>query len=115
VLGALRVGLLVARVGTRTAELLELPLMVGVSFLAARWVTRRWRLEGRRPWIAVGALALLLLLAAEVALGVVLGGETPAEALLARDPVSGPAYYAALLCFAAFPAILGPRAPPPSP
>jgi hypothetical protein len=46
------------------------------------------------------------MLAAELAVGVLLRGMSATEVFLNRDPVSGAAYYAALLLFAVMPAIL---------
>ena len=41
VLGPIRLLWLVPRVGTRTAELLEMPVMLAVIIVAARWLVRR--------------------------------------------------------------------------
>lgn len=41
VLGSTRVLWLVSRVGERAAELMELPIMLAVTVLAARWVVGR--------------------------------------------------------------------------
>lgn len=100
--GLVRVPVLVPRLGERMAELLEMPVMLLVIVWVSRW--RQRRSQDPRPGrqLAVGALALLLMLAAECALGL-LQGRTPIAVLLARDPVSGSAYYAALLVFAALP------------
>jgi hypothetical protein len=107
VLGTGRVLLLVPLLGERAAELLEMPLMLIVVVIAARWVVRH-RLEDR--WtssaLSVGFIALGLMLAAELAVGVLLRGMSATEVFLNRDPVSGAAYYAALLLFAVMPAIL---------
>ena len=99
-LGPIRILLLVPRVGTRTAELLEMPLMLVAIVLAARFINRR---HPSAPHIRTGFVALTLLLAAEVLLGITLTGATPLQVLLNRDPVSGTAYYAALAAFAAMP------------
>jgi hypothetical protein len=63
VLGALRVTLLLPRLGERTAELLEMPLMTVAMVLAARSVVRR-QLRGAGPGslVTTGGIALALLL-----------------------------------------------------
>jgi hypothetical protein len=112
VLGTIRVLLVVPHVGARTAELLEVPLMLAVTFLAARWTGRRFATEpGSAARIGVGFLALGFLLAAELVVGAVLRGASAADALLNRDPVSGTAYYVSLLVFALMPWLLGRHGP----
>lgn len=104
VLGAIRVPLLVPRLGVRAAELIEMPLMFCVIVLAARWVVRRFELPPTRAArFGTGLLALALLLAAELGLVLWLQGSTPAAYLAGRDPVSGSVYAAMLLLFAAMP------------
>jgi hypothetical protein len=103
-LGPLRILFLVPRVGERAAELLELPVMVGLSWLAARWVTRRLAVPpstGVR--LGMGVVAGALLLAAEFALVLPLRGLTLAEYFATRDPVAGTAYYAAVLLMVLMP------------
>lgn len=109
-LGAVRVPLLVPRLGERAAELAEMPFMLLAVVLAAHWVVRRFGLagHGRAAW-QVGLLALALLLGAEVALAAALRGEGPVQALFERDPVAGGAYYLALCAYAAMPAWLASR------
>jgi len=103
-LGSLRILLLVPRVGARAAELLELPVMIGISWLAARWVTGRLAVPPRpAPRLAMGAIAGALLLAAEFALVLPLRGLTLDEYFATRDPVAGAAYYAAVLLLVVMP------------
>lgn len=103
VLGIVRVLLLEPRVGERAAELAEMPLMLLVIWLAAGYVCRRYRARlGTAGWAVVGALALLLLLAAELGL-VLFSGSDIATYLAGRDPVSGGAYLFALALFTAMP------------
>ncbi|HWT82986.1 MAG TPA: hypothetical protein VN648_29745, partial [Candidatus Methylomirabilis sp.] len=66
VLGTIRVLWAVPRLGERTAELMETPIMLVVTILAARWVVQRLALP-RTPAkrLAVGLVALGLLLVAE--------------------------------------------------
>ena len=110
-LGIVRELWVTPRVGVRAAELLELPLMLVITVLAARAVDRRWlTASGARMRVAVGLSALVLLLAAEVGLGMTLRGLSVRDALLARDPVSGTAYYVSLMIFALMPWCLARRA-----
>lgn len=104
VLGMVRVPFVVPRLGERWAELVEMPIMAAVIFLAAGLVVRRFPAmrSPRRAWF-VGLLALGLLVAAELALAVVLQDRTLAEYIRSRDPVSGSVYLALLLGFAAMP------------
>ena len=109
-LGIVRELWVTPRVGVRAAELLELPLMLAAVVLAARAVDRRWlAASGARTRQVVGLSALVLLLTAEVGLGMALRGLSVRDALLARDPVSGSAYYVSLLIFALMPWYLGRR------
>ena len=107
VFGTVRVMLVVPAFGVRAAELSELPLMLAVIFVAAHWLNRRF-LSGRddRSRLVVGVMAFVLLLLAEVALGVMVG-RPPMDVFLNRDPVSGSAYYASLCVFALMPWYLG--------
>lgn len=108
VLGAIRVPLLEPRLGERAAQLLEMPIMLGVVFLAAGHVVARGvrgagRGRGRGRWLAVGGIALLLLVAAEVVLIVAFAEESLSADLAQRDPVAGAAYLLSLALFAGMP------------
>lgn len=102
VLGSVRVPLLVPRLGERTAELVELPVMVLASAVLARWRQRRTADLTVREQRLVGAVAVASLLVAECGLGALLG-RTPWQVLFDRDPIAGPAYYLALAAFAGWP------------
>jgi len=104
VLGAVRVPFLVPRIGERWAELLEMPLMAAAIFFAAGYILRRFpevRLRGRS--VAVGLLALALLVCAELGLAATLQNQTLAEYVAGRDEVSGSVYLAMLAVFAFMP------------
>jgi hypothetical protein len=107
VLGALRVTLIAPRVGARTAELIEMPIMLLVVAFTARWVVRRFRLPSARlPRLSVGLIALALLLAMELTVVLWLRGQTLNDYFAQLDPVAGGVYYAMLLVFAAMPALV---------
>ena len=108
VLGTIRTLWVVPRLGVRTAELMEAPIMYGISILAARWVVRRVQfspLRSRR--LAMGCIALGLMLLAEFTLGLWIRGTTVREYFAARDPVSGTVYFVALGAFAVIPIFVG--------
>jgi hypothetical protein len=106
-LGTVRVLLVVPRLGVRSAELLEMPLMAAVVVLAARHVVRRFELPPRLAVrLPVGVFALALMVGVELLVAVALQGRTVAQVISERDPVSGPVYLALLLLFALMPALL---------
>lgn len=110
-LGVVRTLWLVPRLGERWAELVEVPVMLGVIWLAARWVVRRFSLgaRGRGARAGVGLLALALLLAAELGFVLRVRGLSLVEYLEERDPVSGTAYVVSLALFAILPVVVSPR------
>lgn len=111
-LGVVRTLWLVPRLGVRWAELVEIPVMLVVIYLAARWMGDRLGLDAhsRMVRVGVGLVALFLLLAAELLLVLQLRGLSLAEYIASRDPVAGTAYGLSLLVFAAMPALVGRRA-----
>jgi hypothetical protein len=106
-LGAARVLWLVPRLGVRAAELLEMPLMLLVVFLAARSIAKQFAVPAQAaPRLAMGLIALSLLLAVEFTLVTWLQGMTIRESFANRDPVSASAYVASLVLFALMPLLL---------
>ena len=102
-LGITRVLWLTPLLGERTAELMEIPVMTIVSFLAAGFVVKRFAVPGLLAALAVGVIALALLLLLEFSLVLGLRDLTVAEYLATRDPVAGTAYTLSLLLFGLFP------------
>jgi hypothetical protein len=104
VLGAIRTLLIVPLLGTRTAELMEAPIMLVVTILAARWVVRRHSLPPRTAIrLGVGLVGLALLLTAEFTLVLGVRGLTFHEYMASRDPVAATVYVVLLGIFAAMP------------
>jgi hypothetical protein len=105
-LGVVRVGWAVGRFGERAAELAELPLMLAVSWLAAGWALGRFAVPARWvPRLAVGGLALALLVACELTIVLGVRGLSVGEYLGTRDPIAGSAYLLSLLAYASMPAL----------
>jgi hypothetical protein len=110
VLGTVRTLWVVPRVGTRLAELMEAPVMLVVTIVAARWVVRHLSI----PYVpsarlGMGGIGLALLLVAEFGLVLWLRGISIREYLATRDPVSGAVYYLLLGVFAIMPLIVARR------
>lgn len=107
VLGSIRVPFLVPRLGVRWAELLEAPFMGIATYIAASVVVRRFHVPRSAPHrIAVGLVALTILVCAELTVAYLLQRVTPADYIASRDPVSGPVYGVLLGLFAAMPWLL---------
>jgi hypothetical protein len=110
VLGLIRVLWAVPRVGVRMAELMEMPIMLVVIIVAARWTVQRLAVPPAPvPRLVMGGIALALLLAAEVALILGLWGLSVPEYVTSLDPVSGPVYAGALGALAVMPLLVGRR------
>ena len=116
VLGVIRTLVLLPVLEARTAELLEVPLMLAVIYFAARlivhWLTPRLpeQKSSATAFFAVGSLALALLLLAEFGFVLQLRGLSLAEYFATRDPVAGAAYYGSLLIYWFAPLVLSKRA-----
>ena len=107
VLGPIRLLWVVPRFGTRMAELMETPIMLVVTIVAARWIVRRLAVPAKQSsGLGMGCLALLLLLVAEFTLVLWLRGLSISEYLATRDPVSGTVYYVMLGVFAIMPLLM---------
>jgi pimeloyl-ACP methyl ester carboxylesterase len=110
VFGTARVLWLLPQVGSRAAELIEMPFMLAIMVLAARWIVRRFSLAPRaRVRLSTGFIALALVLIAEFGLVGPLRDLPPKEYLASMDPVSGRVYYALLLLYAFLPELMQSR------
>jgi MFS family permease len=106
-LGTVRTLWIAPHYGTREAEMMEAPIMFVVTILAARWVTRRLTAPPSLPRrLAVGLVALGLLLLAEFTFVLWLRGLTIGEYLASRDPVAGTVYIVMLAVFAIVPLLV---------
>ncbi len=101
-LGAIRVVLIVPRLGTRWAELLEMPVMLTVIYFASGNINKRFPLRSADR-LSYGLLALAFAVAAELAVVFFVQGRSIRDAFLEGDPVSGPAFLGALIVFAIMP------------
>jgi hypothetical protein len=110
VLGTIRTLWIVPSFGTRTAELMETPIMFVITVLAARWVARRLLLS---PTLAtrlgVGFVALGFMLITEFTFVLWLRGLTIGEYLARRDLVAGTVYILMLVVFAVMPLFVARR------
>ena len=108
--GTVRTVWVVPRVGTRLAELIETPIMLLVTIVAARWTVLDLAVPSAPSTrIGMGGLALCLLLVAEFGLVLWLRGLSIREYLATRDPVSGTVYYVMLGAFALMPLLVANR------
>jgi hypothetical protein len=110
VLGLIRILWLVPRFGTRTAELMETPIMLAVIIFAAWWIVRGLAMPPTpSKRFGVRFVALGLLLVAEFTLVLWLRGLTIDEYLATRDPVAGTVYIVMLGVFAIIPLLVARR------
>lgn len=113
VLGVARTLWIAPLIGERAAELAETPVMLLASFAAARWAVRRFALTTARLALLAGAAGLAFLAGAEIAVVLFVRGMSLAQYARSRDPVAFAIYLAALILYAAMPALVRPRLPGP--
>jgi hypothetical protein len=102
--GTARLLLISPLIGARYATLLELPVMLGVSYLAARVLVRKMHIsKDTYSRLGMGAAALLFMLVAEFGFVVWFQRISVRDYLAAREPITGAAFYLSLLLFAAMP------------
>jgi hypothetical protein len=103
-LGALRVTLLAPAIGEFAAVAVELPLMLSASWFASAWLVRSFRVPrtgGAR--LLMGGVALALLLAAELGLGLFGFGRSLADQFAAWGSPVGLLGLGGQLAFGAIP------------
>lgn len=107
VLGVVRVLWLAPRVGERSAELIEAPLMLMLLVPTSRFVVRTMRVPPAIvPRLGLGLTALCLLLLTEFSVVLWLRELSIEAWLAARDPIAGAVYVLMLVIFAALPALV---------
>lgn len=110
VLGIFRILWVDPRFGTRTAELMETPIMFVVIILASQWIVRRLAVPYTpTERFGMGCIALGLMLIAEFTLVLWLRGISISDYLVSRDPVSGTIYYVMLGVFTIMPLFVARR------
>jgi nitroimidazol reductase NimA-like FMN-containing flavoprotein (pyridoxamine 5'-phosphate oxidase superfamily) len=106
VLGLIRTLLVVPRLGDRMAELIELPVMLMIIFLAAKFIVDRFHLPpSLRYRLGAGVLAFAFGVVFEFGVFLKLRGLTLPEYFQTRDPIAIAAYYLALVLLALMPLI----------
>jgi hypothetical protein len=112
VLGTIRVLWLVPVVGTQTAELLEMPVMLPVIVLSARWVVRHFSMpDTALSRLAMGGIALALILLLDFTVALSIRGLSFRQYIETFDPVAGTAYFVMLGVFAVMPLLIARREP----
>jgi len=102
-LGALRVSLVAPATGAFLAVALEVPVLLAFAWLVAGRLLGRWPLSLQEA-LAMGALAFVILMLAEVSLALAFG-QTPARFLADLATPPGALGLAGQLGFAALPAL----------
>lgn len=107
VLGTIRTFWVVPHIGARMAELMEAPVMLVVTIVAARWTVVRLSVPPMpSARLGMGCIALLLMLVAEFGFVLWIRGLSIKGYFATRDPVSGTVYYAMLVVFAIMPLLV---------
>jgi hypothetical protein len=105
--GTVRTQWVAPHVGARKAELIEAPIMLVISIVIAGWIVMRLAVSPTpSARLAMGGIALVLMLVAEFGFVLRLRGLTIRDYFASRDPVAATVYYLALAIFAAIPLLV---------
>jgi hypothetical protein len=93
----------VPHLGDRSAELVELPIMLWASVMVAKWMSRSFKVpHAGTARLAIGAISLGFLLGAELAMVWIVRNQSVREFLFSRDPIRELAYSLSLTDFPLF-------------
>ena len=107
VLGTIRVLALEPRIGAKFAELIEIPIMLAVVYISAKYVVSKIPpVEPKLLYLMMGISALALLLVFEFTLVLGLQGISLAQYLESRDELAFGAYLISLIIFALMPLLI---------
>lgn len=107
VLGPIRIVWVIPWLGERMAELMEMPIMLVIAIVAARWIVRRLVvLPALSSRLGKSSMGLGLMLSAEFTLVLWLRGLSIRDYIAGRDPVVATVYYATLGVFAVLPLVV---------
>jgi hypothetical protein len=110
VLGPIRILWVVPRLGARMAELLEAPVMLVITIVAARQIVGRLAVPlTPSSRLGMGGIAFGLMLIAEFTFVLWLRGLSIREYLAGRDPVAATVYYVMLGVFGVMPLLVARR------
>ena len=105
-LGTLRTLFLAPQLGELAAVLVELPVIIFVSWIACGWAIRRFQVAANfSPRLIMGAVAFLCLIVADIALGIAAFDRTFAEVAADWATPSGAAGLAGQVLFGILPAL----------
>ena len=105
-LGTVRMLVIVPAVGEMSAVMLEMPIMLAISWFSSRWLVGRFRVpDGLAPRLVMGGLAFALLMLAEAGLSILGFGRSLAEHLASYRQAASIMGLLGQLAFASFPAI----------
>jgi hypothetical protein len=103
-LGAIRVTLIVPHLGETLAVLLEAPIMLAISWKASHWCVARFQVPaGAGARIIMGAVALAILLLAELSVSAFFFGRSATQYVASYRSMAGIIGLAAQIAFAALP------------
>lgn len=105
-LGAIRVVLLIPRIGETVAVLIELPVILTVAWIASRWLVTKFDVPRQSgPRLLMGGAAFLTLMCAELGLSMLAFGRTVVDHLDQYHTIHGLLGLAGQVMFGLFPLI----------